>query len=75
METVFVDALAGDFPVPALGATLDLPFDFTAAAFTAGFAVFLDRTDLAEAGFAFFAEEVWVFAGFFIAFAMESTNY
>ena len=37
--------------------------------FVAGLAVDLDAVD-----FAFFAEEAEVFAGFFIAFAMESTT-
>jgi hypothetical protein len=51
-----------------------LPFDLAATGLTAGFAVALEADDLACAGFAFFAVDIWVFAGFFIAFAMDSTT-
>jgi hypothetical protein len=74
LETVFGDAaLLDDFRTIEFGATLTLPFGLTLTVFTATVVVF-DAIDLAEAGFAFFAEDVWVFADFFIAFAMESTT-
>ncbi|WP_232429443.1 hypothetical protein [Noviherbaspirillum autotrophicum] len=57
---VFVTALLGVFVLLA-----------AAAFFTAGLAIDLLEAGLVAAGFAFFAVTV-VFAGFFIAFAMES---
>ncbi len=74
LETVFGDAaLLDDFRTIEFDATLAMRFGLAPAVFTAAAVVF-DAVDPAEAGFAFFAEDVWVFAGFFIAFAMESTT-
>lgn len=66
---VFGVALA---TVWALIGVFALPTGLAAAVFfTAGFAIDLLEADLVAADFAFFAESV-DFAGFFIAFAMES---
>ncbi|HYD95384.1 MAG TPA: hypothetical protein VEC01_08665 [Noviherbaspirillum sp.] len=63
LATVFVAALIGVFALLAGAAA--------AVFFTAGFAIDLLEAGLVAADFAFFAVAV-VFAGFFIAFAMES---
>ncbi|HEY0845163.1 MAG TPA: hypothetical protein VGE12_07335 [Noviherbaspirillum sp.] len=63
LATVFVAALLGVFALLACVAT--------AVFFTAGFAIDLLEAGLVAADFAFFAVTVG-FAGFFIAFAMES---
>jgi hypothetical protein len=52
------DALTGDLPARALVIT-----SLTGV-----------EADLVASGFVFFAEGIWVFAGFFIAFAIESTT-
>jgi len=68
--TGFVAALA--VCVGTAFAIFILPAGFPATTFfTAGFAIDLLEVDLVAADFAFFAVTV-VFAGFFIAFAMES---
>jgi hypothetical protein len=51
-----------------------LPLDLAAPAFAPGFTAALDATVLAGTCFAVFVEDAWVFAGFFIAFAMGSTT-
>ncbi|HYD61712.1 MAG TPA: hypothetical protein VEC35_15210 [Noviherbaspirillum sp.] len=63
LATVFVAALIGVFALLAGAAAVVF--------FTAGFAIDLPEAGLVAADFAFFAVTV-VFAGFFIAFAMES---
>ncbi|WP_245549142.1 hypothetical protein [Noviherbaspirillum massiliense] len=63
LATVFVGTLLDDFALPAGLAT--------AVFFTAGFAIDLLEAGLVAADFAFFALSV-DFAGFFIAFAIES---
>jgi hypothetical protein len=71
LEPGFADALLIDFTEDAtFAATFALPFGLAAFVFTTGFAVVLEAADLAGAGFAFFAEDVLVFTGFVIAFAM-----
>jgi hypothetical protein len=74
LAIVFDNVLCGDFPAAVLGATFVLPFDLALTVFIAGFAATLEDVNLDEAGFAFFAEDVWIFADFFIAFAMGSTT-
>ncbi|MDR3482663.1 MAG: hypothetical protein P4L91_18345 [Burkholderiaceae bacterium] len=71
LATAFVSALFKIFSVAPFGAaTFALPDGLVATAvFVSGFAVVLDAAD-----FAVFVGGVWVFAGFFIAFAMESTT-
>jgi hypothetical protein len=69
-------AFAEDFSAVTLAfVTFALPVGFTATVFFTGVfaAVFADEA-LPAADFAFLAEVVRVFAGFFIAFAMESTT-
>ena len=63
LSTVFGAALLGVFNLPAGLATTVF--------FTAGFAIDLPDADLVATELAFFVADV-VFAGFFIAFAMES---
>ncbi|MGE5652499.1 hypothetical protein [Noviherbaspirillum sp. UKPF54] len=63
----FFGAAAAVFVTALLGVLVVL----AAAFFTAGLAIDLLEAGLVAAGFAFFAVTV-VFAGFFIAFAMES---
>jgi hypothetical protein len=73
LAIVLIDVLLFDCTAVSLEATLALPADLSAV-FTTGFAAVFDSACLAGANFAFFAEDVWFFAGFFIAFAMESTT-
>ncbi|HEX2531595.1 MAG TPA: hypothetical protein VHK70_09020 [Burkholderiaceae bacterium] len=74
LVAAFGDALPEVFPIAALGfTTLALPEGFAAVVFfTAGFAVAFRGAGLAAADFVLFAADVRDFAGFFIAFAMES---
>ena len=69
--TVLLDNFAGG---AAAFTVATFPVGLTAAFLTTLFAVTALGTDLAGADFAFFAGSGKDFAGFFIAFAMESTT-
>jgi hypothetical protein len=70
LATVFVETLFGDFSAVTFGfATAALPEGLRPVAF---FTTGLAADFAAATGFAFFAGGIKVFAGFFIAFAMES---
>lgn len=69
----FVDVLPADCAAVATEVTRALPAGLSAI-FTTGLAAVFDNADLAGANFAFFTGDFWFFAGFFIAFAMESTT-
>lgn len=71
----FVVALFSDFSVATFGvAAFALPCLAALGFFAAAAAADLAEEDLAAAGLALFAGSVRGFAGFFIAFAMESTT-